>query len=501
MPNGVSVETIRPATETRRAAARAELALTAPTAVFVGSGYTPNVEALAFIVDHLAPAQPDVIFLVVGSVGEDIAAAGLKHRAGDNVRILGQVSDAQRDQAYEAADLAINPMFTGSGVNIKMLDFLAAGLPTIATPVGARGLLNPGGACFLVDEAESFGACLRRLLDDPALRERLATRGRTLAEDHYDWRRISRSLGELIADLAGRRDGPGVVKDAGGAPYFSVVIPTYQRPELLRKLLGLLEEQTFRSFEVVVVDQSTPPFDPTTVRPSFHIEYVHTDVAGATRARNLGVARARGHVIAFTDDDCQPDPAWLANGRRYFDDASVVGVEGLIESDTYEADKFRIVKNVGFEGFGFMTANLLMRKTVIDRIGGFDERFDHPHFREDSDLAWRALRLGRIPFGRDVRVLHPAHRFDRQRESRAERLTFFVHDPLLFHKHPHRYLELMKAEGHYQREGRFWEYFLEGIARHGLAISIERLRPFMPPDVQRAAQEQLATRASDEARG
>jgi hypothetical protein len=139
-------------------------------------------------------------------------------------------------------------MFTGSGVNIKMLDFLAAGLPTITTPVGARGILNPGGACFLVEEAATFGASLRRVLGDSTLRQGLAERGRKLAEEHYDWRRISRAVGELMVDLAGRRDEADV-EDGDAAPYFSVVIPTYQRPEMLRKLLGLLEAQTFRSFE------------------------------------------------------------------------------------------------------------------------------------------------------------------------------------------------------------------------------------------------------------
>jgi hypothetical protein len=54
----------------------------------------------------------------------------------------------------------------------------------------------------------------------------------------------------------------------------------------------------------------------------------------------------------------------------------------------------------------------------------------------------------------------------------------------------------MKAEGHYQRESTFWDYFLEGLARHALRISIERLWPFMPPAVQRAAEEQLARQIS-----
>ena len=139
----------------------------------------------------------------------------------------------------------------------------------------------------------------------------------------------------------------------------------------------------------------------------------------------------------------------------------VVGTEELIASDTDEEDKFRIVKNVWFEGVGFVTANLFMRRALVGRLRGFDERFDHPHFREDTDLAWRALRLGRIPFGRDVRVPHPAR----------------------------RYIELLQAEAPYRKEASFWEYFLEGMVRQGVRSPIERLGPFMPVEMQLAVED------------
>src|SRR5262249_14095684 len=154
----------------------------------VGSGYVPNVEAFAFIVDRLAPANPEMTFLVVGGVSEDGEGPAVAGRGGANVKILGLVSDPERDEAYAAADVAINPMFTGSGINIKMLDFLAAGLPTISTPVGARGILNPGEASFIVGEASEFSTWLRRLCEETELAARLAGNGRVLAETQYDWR-------------------------------------------------------------------------------------------------------------------------------------------------------------------------------------------------------------------------------------------------------------------------------------------------------------------------
>ena len=182
-------------------------------------------------------------------------------------------------------------------------------------------------------------------------------------------------------------------------------------------------------------------------------------------------------MFAFTDDDCEPDVQWLANAYKYFQDDGVVGLEGLVQSDMTDTERYRIVTNQGFEGVGFMTANLFLRREVIDKLGGFDERFERP-FREDTDLAWRALAYGQIPFARDVKVLHPASPRDVQRESSEGRTRFFEYDPILFQKHPERYLQLLRGEGHYARTPGFWEHFMRGMVRHRLDVPVEELREF-----------------------
>ena len=48
-----------------------------------------------------------------------------------------------------------------------------------------------------------------------------------------------------------------------------------------------------------------------------------------------------------------------------------------------------------------------MKDEIIEKIGEFDERFDKPHFREDTDFAWRVQKYGLIPFAKDVPVYHP----------------------------------------------------------------------------------------------
>jgi glycosyltransferase involved in cell wall biosynthesis len=476
VPNGVNIRAIQPASATVRARAREKFSVAGFVALFIGSAYPPNIEAVRVILDQLAPANPDITFVIVGGAGGAARGEDCVSNLPSNIKLLGAVSDAVRNEAYAAADIAINPMFSGFGTNIKMLDFLAAGLPTITTPVGARGILNRNEECFVVDDINRFSDWIRALRQDPQLCARLAANGRKLAEDLYDWRHISERLGKLILEHSRTK------RSHTDSPYFSVVIPSYERPQSLAKLLDLLRGQVFSDFEVIVVDQSATPYELTAIQCNFGLRYIHTTEKGAVKARNLGITHARGQVLAFTDDDCEPDTQWLANAYTYFNDAQVVGLEGVIESNEHDAEQYRIVRNLGVKGLGFKTANLFLRKNIVDKIGGFDERFDNPHFREDTDLAWRALADGEIPFADDVRVLHPAQPRDIQRESGEERAHFFVHDPLLFHKHPERYVQLLKAEKHYARTPGFWEHFMRGMLRYKVEIPVEDLRQFTTAD-------------------
>ncbi len=195
-------------------------------------------------------------------------------------------------------------------------------------------------------------------------------------------------------------------------------------------------------------------------------------------ARNAGAGIARGEVIAFTDDDCEPAPKWLEAGRPYFDDPGIVGVEGLIESGRIHDPAWREVTNRNLRGIGFMTANLFIRREIFNLLDGFDIRFDQP-FREDTDFGWRALELGEIPFSESAWVYHPPQRRAIDRESQNARAAFFAKDALLLKKHPQRYRELFLREGHWRSASGFWPNFLRGVEQYGVELPdyIRRLRP------------------------
>jgi glycosyltransferase involved in cell wall biosynthesis len=459
-PNGTFAHATQPSTPVEREQLKATLGVSGrPLAIFLGTAYQPNLEAAEFIRHQLAPTLPEVTFAICGGVGTALANPETDCA---NVRITGLLDEAEKLAYLRAADLAINPMFSGSGTNIKMFEFMAAGLPTVTTPVGARGIVSGAEPAFLVCDGPVFADRIRHLLADPKLAQQVGNEGRRLVERAYSWERISQGLGTLLHRHRSRLDER--------RPFFSVIVPTYERHEKLWEVVECLSMQTCRDFEVVIVDQSAVPWEGADRFPTLDMLYLHTDIKGAIHARNTGAAYARGQVLAFTDDDCLPLPTWLERARQYFTNSNVVGLEGLISSEHRNDPNYRAVTNEGFEGQGFMTANLFLRRETFSAIDGFDYQFDNPHFREDTDLGWRALEHGEIPFGRDVRVYHPPHPRHVERESAMERARFFEKDPLLLRKHPERYRTLFLNEGHYLQTPGFWENFLRGAAKYGVEV-------------------------------
>lgn len=106
---------------------------------FVGSSNGPNIVSLQFFVERTLPlilaAVPDFRLHVVGSVGARIGEA-------DGLVKHGRVEDLR--EVYRLAPLSLNPMEAGTGINIKLLDAMAAGVGTVSTRTGGRGL----GAAF-----------------------------------------------------------------------------------------------------------------------------------------------------------------------------------------------------------------------------------------------------------------------------------------------------------------------------------------------------------------
>lgn len=176
IPNGCDYQRINRGGDPEAAARECEIPGEGFTCVFLGSyDYAPNRRAARSIIDDIAPALPDVDFLLLGRNPLSVSA--------DNVYAPGYVDDLAG--ALRLADAALCPLTTGSGTKLKMLDYFAAELPVVSTTVGTQGLaVEPGREALVCDDMDGFVGEIERLRSSPELRRRLGESGREIAAQH-----------------------------------------------------------------------------------------------------------------------------------------------------------------------------------------------------------------------------------------------------------------------------------------------------------------------------
>jgi glycosyltransferase involved in cell wall biosynthesis len=225
-------------------------------------------------------------------------------------------------------------------------------------------------------------------------------------------------------------------------PFVSVIVPTYNRASLLKRLLESLREQTYPAdkFEVLVVDDGSTDETPQVMEEfarsaPFAVRYFRQPRKGPAAARNLGIQQSRGEIVAFVDSDVTVAKDWLTNAVHYFLTDKVDGVEGRTEPCGTETPFAHRAHNL--KGGQFLTCNIFYTRAILERIGGFDERFRAPH-REDSDLAWRVLDAGgHIVFAPNVVAFHPY--FPKRPLATLKSFSLLQYDYLLYFKHPKRF--------------------------------------------------------------
>ncbi|GAB3903149.1 glycosyltransferase [Larkinella knui] len=226
----------------------------------------------------------------------------------------------------------------------------------------------------------------------------------------------------------------------------SIVIPTYQRPVLLKRCLEALMRQDFDHdhFEVVVVDDGADAETRRVVEEMARNSAVcltylrQPERRGPAAARNRGWRASTGPIIAFTDDDCIPDENWLKAALVAFQQgANVVSGHVRVPIHTPPTDQERIVAML--EEAEFVTANCFCRRSVLEQVGGLDERFDIA-WREDSDLQFRLLETGiSITKNRDAVIVHPCRKAPWWACLKDERKN--AYDALLYKQHPKLFRE------------------------------------------------------------
>jgi glycosyltransferase involved in cell wall biosynthesis len=212
--------------------------------------------------------------------------------------------------------------------------------------------------------------------------------------------------------------------------YVSVIICTRNRPDLIGAAVRSVLANSYPSFDLLVVDQSTDDRTGAIVRGLMssqrRLRYLHTATPGLSRAYNIGIRESAGQLLAFTDDDCIVPPDWISSIVREFKrepGADMLYGQVLRPAELDSCDDYvptlaihrrrRVGQQDGFMLYG-MGANFAARRRLFERVGPFDEMLGGGgplKSSQDFDLQFRAFRAGAtVLLSPNVRVDHYGRR-------------------------------------------------------------------------------------------
>ena len=174
------------------------------TMLFLGSfRHEPNLRGFEWFTAGVLPRvrarYPAARVIIVGSEMEHYSVAKLP-----GVEIRGFVPDVREPLARYA--LFVCPVLSGSGIRVKLLEAFAAGIPAVATRIGAEGIsARDGELCRLADDGEAFARAIVELFENAGEAEAMARRARTYVENEHDCRRLTEALVESYRRVIERK--------------------------------------------------------------------------------------------------------------------------------------------------------------------------------------------------------------------------------------------------------------------------------------------------------
>lgn len=207
----------------------------------------------------------------------------------------------------------------------------------------------------------------------------------------------------------------------------SVVVATYERGKMLFQVLRDLLQQDYSNFEIVLVDQTKTPYlvddqkflDGLISRRK--VKYVRQETPSLPLARNTGIRNSQGEVIIFIDDDVRLEKDFVSSHAKNYGDSRVFAVAGKVNFPypvefpdaqkcrdqnrdwwylTFQLEKYGEIA-------GVVGCNMSFRKSLLEKIGGFDVNFLRDSNKEETDVWFRMKKLGgKMVFDPNAELLH-----------------------------------------------------------------------------------------------
>lgn len=204
-------------------------------------------------------------------------------------------------------------------------------------------------------------------------------------------------------------------------PRVSVIIPAYHHAQFIGAAIDSVLAQTYRDFEIIVVNDGSPDDTEEVLRPYIEggqIRYFWQENQGAAAARNNGAKMAVGELLAFLDDDDQWLPDKLEWQVEVMEASDIVVVGGFNDGDRHisrnessQIDTYQTLPTYVFftrNPFGSPGQTMIRRK-AFDAIGGFDQDI---WGADDLDIWIRLSRLGEVRKYSRLSLFYRSHDFN-----------------------------------------------------------------------------------------
>jgi len=384
--------------------------------IFCGAmNYFPNIDAVTWFAKEVLPlvrrALGVVEFVVVGG-GGGRELDGLKKLPG--VSMTGRVPDVR--PFIWNADLSVCPMRIARGIQNKVLESMALGVPVVVTPQAFEGLEVVAGRDLILApfDPDAFAAAVINILNDSQQWRTVSASARQTVETKYSWKGRLQVLKELLSAASEGPFNRGVneMQVSAGQPAFdfSIVIPARNEEVNIARCLDSLQELRYERsrFEVVVIDNGSTDRTVEVARARGATVFQKPGVT-ISGLRNFGARHSFGDIIVFLDADCAVIPDWLEAASRYLNCRDVVayGSPVIVPKGGTWVQKawFNVRGKPGLviDVNWLESANLFVRREAFDAVGGFDETLVTC---EDYDLTQRLRRKGRLISDHRVMAIH-----------------------------------------------------------------------------------------------
>lgn len=163
--------------------------------------WAPNIQGLKWFLDKVWPqihnANPEITYGIAGKGIPQSMIDSYKHL---NIKFLGLVDDIETFR--QQGTFFIAPLFSGSGMKLKILEAFASGLPTVTTQIGIQGIKAKAGKDYIHAETkEEFSKGIQVLLNNKTERDKMGSNARNLINQSYHWPVLASELEEFLRSL------------------------------------------------------------------------------------------------------------------------------------------------------------------------------------------------------------------------------------------------------------------------------------------------------------